>query len=156
GGRLIVVPYALSRAPGDFLHLIRREGVTVLNQTPSAFYQLMQADRDGEDERAASLRYVIFGGEALELARLADWDEAYPDDAPGLVNMYGITETTVHVSHLALDRSVIAEGSSLIGRGVGDLRVYVLNGGLQPVPAGVSGELYVAGAGLARGYLGRA
>ena len=81
-----------------------------------------------------------------------------PSAAPLLINMYGITETTVHVSYLALDRAMVdaSAGGSLIGRGIPDLRVYVLDDGLQPVPAGVAGELYVAGAGLARGYLGRA
>src|SRR5262249_14038721 len=77
--------------------------------------------------------------------------------APTLVNMYGITETTVHVSHTVLDRRGSSAGSgSPIGRGIADLQVYVLDDCLQPVPAGVTGELYVAGAGLARGYLGRA
>ena len=68
GGRLVVVPYAVSRSPAEFLALAAREGVTVLNQTPSAFYQLMQADRENPDlGRTLALRYVIFGGEALEL-----------------------------------------------------------------------------------------
>ena len=132
--------------------------MTVLNQTPSAFYQLMQTDRENPDlGRALALRYVIFGGEALELRRLDQWYLRHSDSAPHLVNMYGITETTVHVSYLALDQpTVAANASSLIGRGIPDLRTYVLDGCLQPVPAGVAGELYIAGAGLARGYLGRA
>ena len=100
---------------------------------------------------------MIFGGEALELSRLDAWYRHQDDDAPRLVNMYGITETTVHVSFFALDRSIAASSvGSLIGRGLPDLQVYVLDGQLQPVPAGVTGELYVAGTGLARGYLGRA
>ena len=100
---------------------------------------------------------MIFGGEALELGRLADWYRRHGDGAPRLVNMYGITETTVHVSFFALDRAIVAANAgSLIGRGLSDLQVYVLDAGLQPVPVGVAGELYVAGAGVARGYLGRA
>ena len=158
GGRVVVVPHATSRSPADFLRLLAREGVTVLNQTPAAFYELMQADRESSDlGHALALRYVIFGGEALELRRLDEWYQRHSDSAPVLVNMYGITETTVHVSYIALDRAAVtANAGSLIGRGIADLRVYVLDGGLQPVPAGVTGELYVAGAGLARGYLGRA
>ena len=158
GGRVVVVPHATSRSPADFLRLLAREGVTVLNQTPAAFYQLMQADRESSElGHALALRYVIFGGEALELRRLDEWYQRHSDSAPLLVNMYGITETTVHVSYIALDRAAVtANAGSLIGRGIADLRVYVLDGGLQPVPAGVTGELYVAGAGLARGYLGRA
>ena len=156
GGRLVVVPYSISRSPKEFLSLMAREGVTVLNQTPSAFYQLMQADRESSGGHAFALRYVIFGGEALEFARLGDWYSRHCDSAPRLINMYGITETTVHVSYIALDRpSVATNAGSVVGRGIADLQVYVLDGGLQPVPAGVAGELYIAGAGLARGYVGR-
>src|SRR5262249_3968378 len=129
--------------------------VTVLNQTPSAFYQLMAADRERPERgQALALHYVIFGGEALELRRLEHWYAHHT--APVLVNMYGITETTVHVSHMPLNQDLaVASVGSLIGRGIGDLGIYVLDGALEPVPAGVCGELYIAGAGLARGYLGR-
>ncbi|WP_433873608.1 amino acid adenylation domain-containing protein [Saccharopolyspora sp. CA-218241] len=154
GGRLVVVPHEVSRSPEEFLALLGRERVTVLNQTPSAFYQLIQADREHPGTDLA-LRTVVFGGEALELSRLADWYERHPD-SPVLVNMYGITETTVHVSYQELSPELVARrDGSTIGRGIGDLRVYVLDERLQPVPPGVRGELYVGGAGLARGYLGR-
>ncbi|WP_143665110.1 AMP-binding protein, partial [Streptomyces cacaoi] len=104
GGRLVVVPFETSRDPARFLRLLADEGVTVLNQTPSAFHQLAGADReDPGTGRRLRLRTVVFGGEALEPARLADWYERHPEDAPRLVNMYGITETTVHVTHHALD-----------------------------------------------------
>jgi nonribosomal peptide synthetase DhbF len=158
GGRLIIVPYSITRSPPEFLALIAREGVTVLNQTPSAFYQLVQADREQPElGPALALRHVIFGGEALEFRRLEDWYARHRDNAPILVNMYGITETTVHVSHISLNRDLAVTGAgSLIGRGIADLRVYVLDAGLEPVAAGVCGELYIAGAGPARGYLGRA
>ncbi|GAB2867015.1 hypothetical protein GCM10022221_79600 [Actinocorallia aurea] len=150
GGRLVVVPYAVTRSPGEFLDLLAAERVTVLNQTPSAFYQLMAAD-DGRD---LALRYVVFGGEALELKRLADWYARGRDTV--LVNMYGITETTVHVSYIALDAGYCATApGSVIGAGIPDLGVRVLDGRLRPVPPGVVGELYVSGAGLARGYHGR-
>ncbi|MGW2822471.1 non-ribosomal peptide synthase/polyketide synthase [Streptomyces sp. NPDC001443] len=154
GGRLVVVDHETSRSPRRFLELLARERVTVLNQTPSAFYQLMQADEEApETGRSLALRTVVFGGEALEIARLASWYERHPDDAPRLVNMYGITETTVHVTHAALDRDGTAAGE--IGTAVPDLRTHVLDARLRPVPPGVPGELYVAGAGLARGYLNR-
>ncbi|WP_273941667.1 non-ribosomal peptide synthetase [Kutzneria chonburiensis] len=139
GGRLVVVPHAISRSPRDFLRLLVDERVTVLNQTPSAFYQL-------EPVEGLALRYVIFGGEALDARRLEAWWGRVE-----LVNMYGITETTVHVTHRALD----AAAGNTIGVGLPDLRVYVLDADLNPVPPGVIGEMYVAGAGLARGYLNR-
>ena len=156
GGRLVVVPYATSRSPAEFLSLVAREGVTVLNQTPSAFYQLMDvALADSDFGRKHALRYVIFGGEALELRRLGEWYRHYPDDAPRLVNMYGITETTVHVSHIALDHlAATASASSIIGRGLPDLRIYVLDSGLEPVPAGVSGRVVRFGSGSGAGLSG--
>ncbi|WP_143064550.1 non-ribosomal peptide synthetase, partial [Streptomyces colonosanans] len=157
GGRLVVVAHDVSRSPDRFLRLLADERVTVLNQTPSAFYQLMQADQDDpQTGRALALRTVIFGGEALEPARLADWYRRHQDDAPVLVNMYGITETTVHVTYAGLDRhSAVTGAASDIGTAIPDLRTYVLDAHLQPVPPGVRGELYVAGPGLARGYLNR-
>ncbi|WP_019813088.1 non-ribosomal peptide synthetase, partial [Saccharomonospora saliphila] len=154
GGTLVVVDHATTRSPGEFLELLVRERVTVLNQTPSAFSQLSVADADNPELGAAlALRLVIFGGEALEPWRLSDWYSRHADDAPLLVNMYGITETTVHVSYLPLTRErAAAAPGSVIGRAIPDLRVYVLDDNLRPVPPGVTGELYVAGAGLAHGY----
>ncbi|OPF84592.1 non-ribosomal peptide synthetase [Streptomyces antioxidans] len=157
GGRLVVVDHAVSRSPERFLELLVRERVTVLNQTPSAFYQLMGADRDNPAlGRKLALRTVVFGGEALDLWRLEEWYERHDDRAPVLVNMYGITETTVHVSHVALDRAGAAAASgSVIGEAIPDLRVRVLDSALRPVLPGAPGEMYISGAGLARGYLGR-
>src|SRR5262249_41711842 len=118
GGRLVVVSYSISRSPGEFLALIAREGVTILNQTPSAFYQLVQAEREhSELGRTLVLRHVIFGGEALDERRLEDWYEHHLDSAPVLVNMYGITGTTVHVSHILLGRQLaLTANANLIGR----------------------------------------
>jgi acyl-coenzyme A synthetase/AMP-(fatty) acid ligase len=148
----VVVPFEVSRSPEDLWDLLERERVTVLSQTPSAFYQLVAAGAGRQV--GGSLRSVVFGGEALDLARLAPWWDRWPDGAgPRLVNMYGITETTVHVTHRALAPN--EAGDSVIGRGLAGLRVYVLDGRLQPVPTGVAGELYVAGGQLARGYLNR-
>ena len=149
GGRLVVVPYAISRSPAEFLRLLVRERVTVLNQTPSAFYQLMDAAfADPEFGQCHALRYVIFGGEALELRRLDEWYRRHADDAPRLVNMYGITETTVHVSYMALDHAAVsANAGSLIGRGLPHLRVYVLDGGLAACSGGCCGRVVCRGAG---------
>ncbi|MFC3965951.1 non-ribosomal peptide synthetase, partial [Nocardia jiangsuensis] len=157
GGRLVVVDYYTSRSPEQFLELLRAERVTVLNQTPSAFYQLAEADRTADPAAAPlALRAVVFGGEALELRRLGDWVARHGDTAPLLVNMYGITETTVHVSYRPLDAATIATASgSVVGRAIPGLSIHVLDERLRPVPVGVSGEMYVAGKQLARGYLGR-
>ncbi|MDQ0418061.1 nonribosomal peptide synthetase DhbF [Croceifilum oryzae] len=157
GGRLVIVSYDTSRSPVDFLQLLVEEKVTVLNQTPSAFYQLIQSDEEhSEIGSQLSLRYIVFGGEALEFSRLRDWYTRHSDQKPRLINMYGITETTVHVSYCPLDQaSVEISASSLIGEGIPDLGVYVLDQWLQPVPPGVRGELYISGDGLARGYLNR-
>ncbi|MFF6918408.1 amino acid adenylation domain-containing protein [Streptomyces sp. NPDC012466] len=156
GGRLVVVPYTVSRSPGDFLDLLARERVTVLNQTPTAFHQLDTADRErGADAPPLALRHVVFGGEALEPARLADW-YARRGTAARLVNMYGITETTVHVTCAPLGPEHAVPGTaSLVGGALPDLGTRVLDAALRPVPAGFTGELYVSGAGLARGYLRR-
>ncbi|MFO6407374.1 AMP-binding protein, partial [Pseudomonas aeruginosa] len=99
GGRLVIVPHETSRSPEDFLRLLCRERVTVLNQTPSAFKQLMQVACAGQEVPPLALRHVVFGGEALEVQALRPWFERFGDRAPRLVNMYGITETTVHVTY---------------------------------------------------------
>ncbi|MDX2391909.1 amino acid adenylation domain-containing protein [Streptomyces sp. DK15] len=157
GGRLVVVPYETSREPAAFLRLLREQRVTVLNQTPSAFHQLMRADEaDGGDPGDLALRYVVFGGEALDPNALRGWFHRHGDATPQLVNMYGITETTVHVTYRPITLKDVEEGSgSVIGEPIPDLRLYVLDPRGRPVPVGVQGELYVGGAGLADGYLNR-
>ncbi|WP_219621585.1 non-ribosomal peptide synthetase, partial [Cupriavidus pauculus] len=155
GGRLVVVPYLTSRHPEAFLALIEREGVTVLNQTPSAFRQLLQVP--ALYARASTpLRVVIFGGEALEPATLRPWLAHFGEDGPALINMYGITETTVHVTYRRIEAADLEGQRSPIGERIPDLGLFVLDGEGEPVPAGIAGELYVSGEGLARGYLGRA
>ncbi|MCS0634799.1 amino acid adenylation domain-containing protein [Streptomyces sp. LP05-1] len=190
GGRLVVVDHDTTRSPADFLALLHRERVTVLNQTPSAAYQLTEAmTAPGSPGRPGALRLLVLGGEALDPARLAPWLTG--PAAPRVVNMYGITETTVHVTAYDLaapgpgpddrvpdgsgqDGSGAAAsgpaahgpdgpgraapapaGVSPVGRAIDDLRLYVLDDALRPVPPGVTGELYVAGPGLARGYRDR-
>ncbi|WP_206306459.1 non-ribosomal peptide synthetase [Streptomyces malaysiense] len=157
GGRVVVVSYETSRDPHDFLALLADERVTVLSQTPSAFYQLMAADEESPavGDRLA-LRHVVFGGEALDPGRLAPWYARHAEDAPVLVNMYGTTETTVHITYAAFDAASAASApGSVVGVPIPDLAVYVLDERLRPQPPGVPGDLYVAGAGLSRGYLGR-
>ncbi|MGW0636130.1 non-ribosomal peptide synthase/polyketide synthase [Nocardia salmonicida] len=152
GGSIVLVDYYTSRSPEQFRELLRAERVTVLNQTPSAFYGLIAADLASLEPTEYALRTVIFGGEALEPQRLAGWFARYPD-SPRMVNMYGITETTVHVSYREITPNT---GSvSVIGGAIAGLTVRVLDSRLRPVPVGVPGEIYVSGPQLARGYLGR-
>jgi amino acid adenylation domain-containing protein len=155
GGRLVIVPHLISRAPEAFYQLLVKEHVTILNQTPSAFQSQIEAEAQYLDQNALSLRLVIFGGEALNLQSLGPWIQRYGDKRPQLVNMYGITETTIHVTYKAIESDDLNRGASLIGRPIPDLQVYVLDQSLNPVPRGVAGELFVGGAGLARGYLHR-
>ncbi|MBW8879247.1 MAG: amino acid adenylation domain-containing protein, partial [Acidobacteria bacterium] len=157
GGRLVVVSYWVSRSPEAFYELLRSERVTVLNQTPSAFRQLIWAEETvlAGAEPDLALRYVIFGGEALEPASLAPWFERHGDERPRLVNMYGITETTVHVTWREVGWADVGRAVSAVGCAIPDLGVYLLDASLQPVPVGVPGEIHVGGAGLAEGYLDR-
>ncbi len=155
GGRVVVVPYDTTRSPDDFFALLVRERVTVLNQTPSAFRQLIAAEsRLGASRDALALRYVIFGGEALELESLRPWFDRHGDTTPQLINMYGITETTVHVTYRPVGKDDLALGS-VIGKQIPDLEIHLLDPRGHPVPLGVPGEIYVGGAGVTAGYLNR-
>ncbi|KDM91475.1 non-ribosomal peptide synthase/polyketide synthase [Photobacterium galatheae] len=151
GGRLVIVPQATARSATDFYQLICQTGVTVLNQTPSAFKALIQA----QDETPHQLRTIIFGGEMLNPADLAPWYARNPTELTQLVNMYGITETTVHVTYRAMSPADIESSGSPIGHRISDLRLYLLDPYGQPVPLGAVGEMYVGGKGVARGYLNR-
>jgi len=153
GGRLVVVPYRVSRSPEAFLDLLETEGVTVLNQTPSAFRQLAAAEE--ESPRRLALRWIVFGGEALDVASLGPWLSRHGDERPALVNMYGITETTVHVTFRRIRQADLASPLSFIGEPIPDLRLRVLDPFFETAPLFVPGEICVGGAGLARGYLGR-
>ncbi|MEG5038381.1 MULTISPECIES: amino acid adenylation domain-containing protein [unclassified Microcoleus] len=155
GGRLVIVPYLVARSPIAFYELLCRERVTVLNQTPSAFRQLMQAEESVQTGNNLSLRWVIFGGEALELPSLKPWFDRHGDRSPQLVNMYGITETTVHVTYRPLSLADLNGLGSVIGCAIPDLQLYILDKNRQLVPVGIPGEMYVGGAGVARGYLNR-
>ncbi|RZS43122.1 non-ribosomal peptide synthase protein (TIGR01720 family)/amino acid adenylation domain-containing protein [Herbihabitans rhizosphaerae] len=155
GGRLIIPDHGLTRSPVDFHRLVCERGVTVLNQTPSAFYQFAEADRQA-DRSPNSLRRIIFGGEALDLGRLRGWVERHGTGSPELVNMYGITETTVHVTHRVLGDDDFAESDvSPIGGPVPGLVTYLLDDQLRPVAPGQIGTIYVAGDQVALGYLGK-
>jgi amino acid adenylation domain-containing protein/non-ribosomal peptide synthase protein (TIGR01720 family) len=151
GGKLIIPDLDTVKDSDAFYDLCQQEQVTVLNQTPNAFYQFIAVAQDKID-RLNRLRYIIFGGEALNFAQLKPWYALYDDRAPQLMNMYGITETTVHVTYKEL-RATTLTSASLIGETLANYSAYILDSSLNPVPAGVTGELYIGGRGVARGYL---
>jgi amino acid adenylation domain-containing protein len=179
GGRLVVVPYFTARSPDQFLELLLRERVTVLNQTPTAFGELTRAlgesvresSREsgpepvrespddaplrGEFAARSRLRLVVFGGEALDPRILADWFRMLPRGRCEFVNMYGITETTVHVTAQRLDRSAALDDRRSVGRAIPGWRISVRDLLGRLLPPGVPGEIYVGGAGVASGYLNR-
>ncbi|MFF4663660.1 amino acid adenylation domain-containing protein [Streptomyces sp. NPDC001282] len=157
GGTLVVVPGDTTRSPDDFLDLLVEHEVTVLSQTPSAFRSLVAAAADGDPRvRRLSLRAVIFAGEKLEIGELRPWTERLGLGRVALVNMYGITETTVHTTyHRITRRDLEPRAGNPVGRPLSDLTVHLLDPHGNLVPEGVPGEIHVGGPGVARGYLGR-
>jgi len=155
GGRLVVVPYGVSRSPEQFHQLVREQRVTVLNQTPSAFRQFIKADERVQDKGLA-LRLLILGGEALDMETLRPWFDKHGDKLPRLINMYGITESTVHVTYRPISFADVREHrGSVIGCPIPDVSLYILDSQFRLASIGEPGEIYVGGAGVARGYLNR-
>ncbi|WP_051342964.1 non-ribosomal peptide synthetase [Pseudonocardia spinosispora] len=160
GSRLVLVDHDTVREPRALARLLVEEGVTVLSQTPSAFAGLVAADEEDPALLAGSaLRLIVFGGEPLEPELVRRWYARHPHDGPVLVNMYGITETTVHASALVLNPSIVerlpggASGTP-IGQALPGQWLDVVDPTGRPVPTGVLGELWVGGPGVSRGYLG--
>lgn len=154
GAKLIVVPQMVVWDMQQYLSFLKRHGVTILNQIPSVFYHLIDEELSLQgDDRALHLRYVIFGGEALKPIKLKSWKLKYPETK--LINMFGITETTVHVTYKEITDEEIEKNISNIGRPIPTLTTYVLDKHLRLLPLGVAGELCIGGAGVARGYLNR-
>lgn len=152
GGKLIIIPTVTAKDPNEFRKLLVDKRVTVLNQTPSAFYNLIPQILETAENNLA-LRYVIFGGEALSPGKLKLWRKSYPKVK--LINMYGITETTVHVTYKEIKEKEIEGGLSNIGVPLPTLTCYVLDRYRNLLPVGILGELYVGGNGVCRGYLNR-
>lgn len=157
GGTLVIATQEACRSPEQIQSLLIENKVTVLNQTPTAFYNLMPYFI--ESIAVSSLRYIIFGGEALEPSKLTPMFDCFADNpalnSPEIINMYGITETTVHASYYRITSDDCSKRSSPIGKLLNDLKGFVFNESLQSVPDQVVGELYIAGAGVTRGYLHR-
>ncbi|HEX6359939.1 amino acid adenylation domain-containing protein [Actinophytocola sp.] len=152
GGRLVVVPFWVSRSPEEFHDLLVDEQVTVLNQTPSAFTQLLEADRT---RPPLAVRLVVFGGEPLDTRMLLPWFDRHPETECRVVNMFGITETTVHVTAGTITRREALAASRTVGRPLPGWRTHVLDPAGRLLPPGIPGEIHVGGAGVALGYLNR-
>ncbi|NIM12785.1 MAG: amino acid adenylation domain-containing protein [Candidatus Aminicenantes bacterium] len=152
GGTVIIIPVMVARDPRTFLKLLKEKKVTVLNQTPPVFYHLIDEELKCRDS-VLNLRYVIFGGDALIPAKLKAFRSRYPETK--LINMYGITETTVHVTFKEITDKEIEENISNIGKPIPTLRTYIMGKGSKLLPIGVPGELCVAGDGVGKGYLNR-
>lgn len=151
GGKLLVVPYWISRDTEKFYNLVSKHNVTVLSQTPSAFYQFSKVDQ--QKNTNLNLRYIIFGGEALNFRALKNWVSKHGDKSPELVNLYGITETTVHATMQKINSEQITAGKSLIGSPLNHLNLYLLDEKMNLVEDGLVGEIYLSGTGLSKGYL---
>lgn len=152
GGKLILVTDEIAKDPELFLDLMRKEQVTILNQTPTYFYKLQQAELNRNDSNL-KLRYIIFGGEALTPLYLKDWHTKYPKTK--LVNMYGITEGTVHVSFKELTENDIDSTESNIGVPLPTMNMLILDKNQKLLPFGQIGELVFTGDGIFKGYLHR-
>ena len=152
GGKLVVVQQSCTKEPSRFLDLLVEEKVSVLNQTPTFFASLSQ-EALKRSELPLPLRYVIFGGEALHPVQLKPWKDAYPHIR--LINMYGITETTVHVTFKEITQQEIQDNISNVGRPIPTMTTYIMDDKQQLLPVGVVGEICVGGDGVSRGYLNR-
>ena len=155
GGTLVIVPSEVRRSPSEFCRLLRQENISILSQVPSAFYQLADYEEQTGEPVHVGLRAVVFGGEALDVKRLKPWIERYGEQGPLLVNMYGITETTIHVTHKRLAVEDIIAGRSVIGSPLPGYRTWLLDQRQMLLPPGIPGEIYVGGTGVARGYLNK-
>ena len=152
GGKLVLVSDEIAQDPELFLNLMRKEHVTILNQTPTYFYKLLKVELE-RDDTDLSVRYIVFGGEALKPNLIKGWYLKYPETK--LINMYGITETTVHVTFKELSELDLESPSSNIGVPIPTLHVIIVDKNLKLLPFGTIGEMCVLGEGVFKGYLNR-
>jgi amino acid adenylation domain-containing protein len=152
GGKLVIIPRMKARDPKRYLDILKKQKVTVVNQTPSAFYNLIDEELKNP-ERELNIKYIIFGGEALKPAQLKEWKKKYLETK--LINMYGITETTVHVTFKEIKDKEIESNISNIGKPIPTLKTCIMDKNLKLLPIGAPGEVCVGGEGVGRGYLNK-
>jgi len=152
GGCLVIPHMKQITDLSSIYEMCLKESITVLNQTPSVFYQFIEIAKKCSMQKLVKLRYVIFGGEALNLRQLNQWITIYGYTQPFLVNMYGITETAVHNTFKVVDEDAM-HYASVIGKPIENKPIYILDRGMQIAPIGAVGEIFTSGYGLAHGYL---
>jgi amino acid adenylation domain-containing protein len=154
GAQLVVVPYWVSRSPRALSALVDRERITMLTQTPTAFFDLLSGGWPREGRR---VRALLFAGESLNLRQLGDWREPLGEAAPRVFNLYGPTETTVYMTCREIIASDIAEAragavGTPIGEPLADTDLHLLDSAGNLVGRGVPGEIHIGGPGLGIGY----
>ncbi len=152
GAQVVIVSPLEAGNPSKFVEILANNKVSVLNQTPSSFYELV-TESVAKNIVLKDLKYVIFGGEALTPGKLKSWREDHPHVK--LINMYGITETTVHVTYKEIGADEVENHVSNIGKPIPTNVMYLLDCDGNIVPEGIVGEIYVGGKGVTRGYLNK-
>lgn len=155
GGKLIVVPREVTKSHYDFINLLEENKVTILSQTPASFYALIKVDLEEKYPRLKTVRLVVFGGEALDTSELKMWFQRYPTAKCKLVNMYGITETTVHSTYRFVHCREENVLSKSIGKPLDGWEISIRNKSGHRTLIGEPGEIWVAGEGVAIGYVNR-
>lgn len=152
GGKLVIIPYHITRDPKEFHHVVKTEKITILTQTPSAFQVFITEDLK-QNGRLEHLRYIAFVGESLKVSILQPWVDKYGTYRPYLVNMYGITETTVYTNYKFIHQTDIDLNRDNIGVPLNEFSMCVLDDKNEWSPIGCAGEICIGGRGLSRGYL---
>ncbi|MDR3179397.1 MAG: amino acid adenylation domain-containing protein [Holosporaceae bacterium] len=148
GGKLIIPTREEILSPQKFYEFIEKNQVSVLNQTPSALRSVLKE----WNRKLPSLRYIVSGGEALEPSVIKEWSASPNFNCTKLINMYGITETTVHNTYYEV---IGSEKNSAIGVPLKDLDIYLVDENTKVVSDGLKGEIIVAGDGVSCGYFNK-
>ena len=150
GAKLLIVTQDELLDPVAFGALLDKESASILQLTAGLFHQYAEALASN----FSKLNYLLFGGDKANLTTVA---QVFCNSRPRhLVHTYGPTETTTFTTTFEVGQSIAEAHVLPIGRPIANTRIHILDGHLQPVPVGVAGEMFIGGAGVARGYLKRA
>ncbi|MDO5555629.1 MAG: amino acid adenylation domain-containing protein [Clostridia bacterium] len=152
GGTLIIVPKETTTNPKEFLNLLIKEKITILNQTPAYFYKVIEQEKISNiDEKQIRIRLVILGGEAVHAEPLKYWKNKYPNII--VYNGYGPTETTIFAIMCEITQKDIEENNIYIGYPLNNYNIQILDKNLNIMPVGCIGEICISGIGVCEGYL---